>query len=120
MVRARLVIRTRAICSSAPAEALETEGSGEADRSLGDRVAKTRFLQFIFYRQWAALKGYANRRKIQILGDIPIYVNHDSADVWSHRELFKLDENNRPAAVSGVPPSSKPGAPPEDGAAAPG
>jgi 4-alpha-glucanotransferase len=76
----------------------------EADRSLGDLIRKARFLQFIFYRQWAALKAYANRRKIQILGDIPIYVNHDSADVWSHRELFKLDENNRPAAVSGVPP----------------
>ncbi len=76
----------------------------EVDRNLGDLIRKARFLQFIFYRQWAALKGYANRRKIQIMGDIPIYVNHDSADVWAHRDLFKLDENNRPTAVSGVPP----------------
>jgi len=63
-----------------------------------------RFLQFEFARQWRELKVYCAGRGIRVMGDMPIYVAHDSADVWSHPELFELDESGRPVAVSGVPP----------------
>lgn len=62
------------------------------------------YLQFQFFRQWYALKDYANQKGIQIIGDIPIYVAMDSADVWAHPELFQLDEKNCPVAVAGCPP----------------
>jgi 4-alpha-glucanotransferase len=62
-------------------------------------------LQFEFFRQWSWLKQYANGRNIRIIGDIPFYVAHDSADVWAHREIFALDEEtNEPALMAGVPP----------------
>lgn len=60
--------------------------------------------QFLFFKQWYALKAYANRQCINIVGDIPIFVAHDSADVWTHPEQFKLDERGRPVVVAGVPP----------------
>ena len=62
------------------------------------------FVQFIFDRQWRALRHYANKRGVKLIGDIPIYVAPDSADVWTHPELFQLDEEGRPSAVAGVPP----------------
>ena len=62
------------------------------------------FLQYEFSRQWSALKAYANSKGISLIGDIPLYVAYDSADVWSHPELFKLDEDLNPTAVAGVPP----------------
>ena len=62
------------------------------------------FLQFLFYDQWEALKGYANEKGIEIVGDIPIYVAFDSADTWSHPELFCMDEEGYPTAVAGCPP----------------
>ena len=62
------------------------------------------FVQFLFNRQWRGLKAYANERHIQIVGDIPIFVAHDSADVWAHQDQFRLDERGRPAVVAGVPP----------------
>ena len=62
------------------------------------------FEQYVFERQWKHLKDYANKKGINILGDIPIYVSLDSADVWSNREIFKLRGDGRPAYVSGVPP----------------
>jgi 4-alpha-glucanotransferase len=63
-----------------------------------------KFAQFEFFRQWEKLKAHCSRRGVRIMGDIPIYVAHDSADVWAHSELFRLDENGKPSAVSGVPP----------------
>jgi 4-alpha-glucanotransferase len=64
-----------------------------------------KFLQFIFSQQWSALKTYANQKGIQILGDLPIYVAHDSAEVWAHPEFFHLDEETGEAALmAGVPP----------------
>jgi len=63
-----------------------------------------RYQQFIFFQQWLELKEYANSSGIRILGDIPIFVAYDSADVWSRQELFQLDEAGRPLAVAGVPP----------------
>lgn len=62
------------------------------------------FLQFIFNNQWNALKCYANSKGIKIIGDIPLYVAYDSADVWAHPELFKLDQDLNPVEVAGVPP----------------
>jgi 4-alpha-glucanotransferase len=62
------------------------------------------FQQFIFYRQWSALRDYAHKKGIQIIGDIPIFVAYDSADVWVNKELFYLDEEDLPMVVAGVPP----------------
>lgn len=63
-----------------------------------------RFLQFLFHRQWFALKKYANEKKIKIVGDIPIFVALDSADVWSNQKLFDLNKDGYPNHVAGVPP----------------
>jgi len=63
-----------------------------------------RFLQFQFARQWTALKQYCGARRIAIMGDMPIYVAHDSADVWARPDLFELDGLGRPLVVAGVPP----------------
>lgn len=71
---------------------------------LATEIAFHGFVQFLFQRQWRALKHYANERRIQIIGDIPIFVAHDSADVWANQEQFRLDEHGRPTVVAGVPP----------------
>lgn len=75
-------------------------------QELHDLIRFHYFLQFIFFRQWTALRGYANGRGIQIIGDVPIYVPLDSVDVWSNPELFQLDDNGCPTAVAGCPPDS--------------
>ncbi len=62
------------------------------------------FTQYQFFKQWAVIKDYANSRGISIIGDIPIYVAHDSSDVWANPELFQLDEHYNPTKVAGVPP----------------
>jgi len=61
-------------------------------------------LQFAFYEQWRALQNYCAQRSIRIVGDVAIFVNHDSADVWTHPELFRLNEKLEPEVVAGVPP----------------
>ncbi len=71
---------------------------------LAGSVRFHQYAQFVFFEQWFALKEYANARGVRILGDIPIFVSFDSADVWANRELFYLDENDRPTLVAGVPP----------------
>ena len=63
-----------------------------------------KFLQWQFFRQWQALKQYCHARGIYLLGDMPIYVAHDSADVWGHPDLFALDDTGQPTVVAGVPP----------------
>ncbi len=70
----------------------------------GMAVGKVKFVQFLFFNQWQRLKKYANQHGIGIIGDIPIYVNYDSADVWCHPGLFKLDEKRAIKFVSGCPP----------------
>jgi 4-alpha-glucanotransferase len=62
------------------------------------------FVQWIFFSQWEAVREAAHARGLRIVGDVPIYVAHDSADTWSHRELFQLDERGQATAVAGVPP----------------
>ncbi len=64
------------------------------------------FVQFLFFRQWKALKAYAEEKKIRLIGDVPIYVAMDSADVWSEPHFFQLDEDNMPKEVAGVPPDA--------------
>ena len=64
------------------------------------------FLQFLFSEQWGKLKAYANKKGIDIIGDIPIYVAFDSSDTWANPELFHLDENNEPIDVAGCPPDA--------------
>jgi 4-alpha-glucanotransferase len=71
---------------------------------LADEIEACKFEQFIFFRQWNRLKTYCRDRGIRMFGDLPIYVAHDSADVWSHPELFCLDAQGQPASVAGVPP----------------
>ena len=69
-----------------------------------DEILFYKFIQFKFYEQWFKLKEYANDKGIKIIGDIPIYVAYDSADVWSHPELFQMDNVGKPTAVAGCPP----------------
>jgi 4-alpha-glucanotransferase len=71
---------------------------------LADVVAEKQVIQFFFHEQWGAMRAEAARRHIRILGDIPIFVAHDSAEVWSGRRLFQLDESGQPTVVAGVPP----------------
>lgn len=71
---------------------------------LAEDVAFYSFLQYLFYRQWEALRQYANKQGVRIIGDIPIYVSPDSSDVWAHPELFKLKPDRSPRMVAGVPP----------------
>ncbi len=71
---------------------------------LSKEIAYQRFLQFLFFRQWLRIKEEANRLGILVLGDLPIYVAHDSTDVWVNQHLFELDPDGRPTAVAGVPP----------------
>ena len=72
--------------------------------ALSDDISYYAFLQFLFFRQWNNLRRYAKKNNIGIIGDIPIYVALDSADVWKDPEMFQLDENYVPEEVSGVPP----------------
>jgi 4-alpha-glucanotransferase len=67
-------------------------------------LAVEQAVQFFFNEQWCALRGYCAERKIRIMGDVAIFVSYDSADVWTHPEMFELDEELRPTRVSGVPP----------------
>ena len=71
---------------------------------LSGEIAIQKYLQWQFARQWHELHTYAGARNIAIIGDIPLFVAYDSADVWSHRELFLLDSKGRPTVVAGVPP----------------
>lgn len=80
------------------------EALARVREELADPVEFRRFAQFQFWRQWDALKRYANDRHVRILGDIPIFVALDSADVWARQELFYLDQRGRPTVVAGVPP----------------
>ncbi|MCA9997608.1 MAG: 4-alpha-glucanotransferase, partial [Anaerolineales bacterium] len=71
---------------------------------LADEIARHKFLQFHFFNQWLALKQYANDKGVKIIGDIPIFVAFDSADVWSNPSLFYLNDDGSPSVIAGVPP----------------
>jgi len=77
-----------------------------ARQELKEEIRFCCFQQYLFYRQWNALHSYAHSSGVQIIGDVPIYVPYDSADVWSSPEYFQLDENLAPTAVAGCPPDA--------------
>jgi 4-alpha-glucanotransferase len=89
-----------------PSEFAARDDSSLAEfrRENVDAIERHCFWQYLFSVQWDALKAYSHRKGVQIFGDLPIYVAHDSADVWSHRELFYLDDDGNPSVVAGVPP----------------
>ena len=84
----------------------EPDALNRCRRDLADEIDFQIFLQYHFFRQLRSLKAYANDRDISILGDLPIYVSADSAQVWARPELFQLDEDFLPSAVAGVPPDA--------------
>jgi len=75
-----------------------------AARKLAPQLEEEKFRQYLFFSQWRSLKKAANQKGINLIGDLGIYLIHQSVDVWTNPGLFKLDRNGRPAAVSGVPP----------------
>jgi 4-alpha-glucanotransferase len=82
----------------------EPAGLTRARAQLHEQIEAHKFFQFLFFKQWFALKAYCNERGVRIIGDIPIFVAHDSADVWTNPDQFKLDTDGRPLVVAGVPP----------------
>ena len=76
------------------------------ENKLAEEIDFYKFMQFKFYEQWTRLKAYANSKDIKIIGDIPIYVALDSADVWTNPDLFQLDEERKPINVAGCPPDA--------------
>lgn len=76
----------------------------KAAKELKEEIGFHQYCQFLFFRQWSKLKSVAEDHGVSILGDLPIFVAMDSADVWAHPELFLLDEERRPTVVAGVPP----------------
>ncbi|MBP3305008.1 MAG: 4-alpha-glucanotransferase [Oscillospiraceae bacterium] len=77
-----------------------------ARQELREEIRFYSFVQFVFYNQWNALRAYAHENNIRIIGDVPIYVPYDSADVWSSPEYFQLNERLDPVAVAGCPPDA--------------
>ncbi len=73
---------------------------------LQHRLDEERFLQFAFFEQWRALRSYCSERGIRVIGDVSIFVSYDSADVWTHPEMFRLKEDLSPEVVAGVPPDA--------------
>ncbi|MFO7663484.1 MAG: 4-alpha-glucanotransferase [Chloroflexota bacterium] len=82
----------------------QVKGLKKWTEQLAGEIEVQKFLQFLFYQQWLELKTYANSQGIKIVGDIPIFVAFDSADVWAHPELYHLAKDGSPSVVAGVPP----------------
>jgi 4-alpha-glucanotransferase len=82
----------------------DPQALASANQEYATSIERQKFRQFLFFRQWTSLKAYAADKKTQIIGDIPIFVAHDSADVWANPELFFLDPDGLPTVVAGVPP----------------
>jgi len=87
-----------------PLRTREQTALDQARKKLSELIQKHSFYQFLFFRQWESVRKYANGKNIKIIGDAPIFVAYDSADVWSHPDLFYLDESGSPTVVAGVPP----------------
>lgn len=83
---------------------LTPEKYEKASVELRHEIGIQKYIQWQFFRQWKRLREYASNKGIAIIGDIPIFVGYDSADAWSHRELFLLDSKGKPTSVAGVPP----------------
>jgi 4-alpha-glucanotransferase len=89
-----------------PVQRRDKSALEKARKELSHSIIRYSFYQFLFFRQWNHLRTYAKDRGIQIIGDLPIFVAYDSVDVWSHPELFYLDEQGNPTVVAGVPPDN--------------
>jgi 4-alpha-glucanotransferase len=90
----------------APLASRERGALKAAAEQRATRVAFWRFCQWCFFRQWLNLRRYANERGVEIVGDAPIFIAYQSAEVWARPELFELDEHFRPTVVAGVPPDA--------------
>ncbi len=88
----------------APLAARNPVALAAARQIHAERIAFWTFCQWCFFRQWLALKAYANGKGIAVIGDAPIFIAHQSAEVWARPELFQLDARGRPSVVAGVPP----------------
>ena len=73
-------------------------------KELAGAVSHVKFMQYIFSRQWHDVRAYAAENGVSILGDVPMFVAHNSADCWAHQDQFELDEAGNPSSVAGVPP----------------
>jgi 4-alpha-glucanotransferase len=82
----------------------DPQALSEWSKKLGPELKAYKYWQFEFFQQWERLKAYCQQHGIRFMGDVPIYVAHDSADVWAHPDLFYLDDQGRPTVISGVPP----------------
>jgi len=82
----------------------QTNALDNARSKLAKRIADHRFRQWVFHQQWSAIRDYAHEKNIRLVGDIPIFVAHDSSDVWAKRERFTLDQHGNPTVIAGVPP----------------
>jgi 4-alpha-glucanotransferase len=87
-----------------PLRSRDPQALEQARRAYAVAILRQKFRQFLFFRQWAALREHAESLNIRIIGDVPIFVAHDSAEVWARPELFYLDEKGNPTVVAGVPP----------------
>jgi 4-alpha-glucanotransferase len=76
----------------------------DAQKNLAEAIDRQRFRQFLFFKQWGELRSYGQRKGVRLIGDIPIFVNGDSADVWARPEHFLLDQKGRQSVLAGVPP----------------
>ena len=74
------------------------------EKDFAEAIEREKFYQYLFFNQWQGLRRYANEKGIQIIGDVPIYIDYDSADVWVHPDLFKLNDRKKAEVVAGVPP----------------
>jgi 4-alpha-glucanotransferase len=87
-----------------PLRQRQPEAISAARKDLQVAIERQIYRQFLFFRQWSSLRDHAHSKNIQIIGDIPIFVAHDSSDVWVHRDLFYMDDTGMPTFVAGVPP----------------
>ena len=105
-----MAIKEKYSCSlsrfPSPLRKRDSAAINDARRELAEEIGFYRFLQYEFFKQWKALRGYAHSKNIKILGDMPIYVSADSSDVWARGELFELDADGRPLNVAGCPPDA--------------
>ncbi len=89
-----------------PLKKREKEAAREAENCYCEEIQNTKIIQFFFFKQWKKLKEYANKKGVKIIGDIPIYVSSDSADLWANAGQFLLDKDFNPTLVAGCPPDA--------------
>jgi len=90
----------------APLRDRSPKALAEARRSLAEVLSQVRFEQYLFFRQWQDLRDYGRQRGVAVIGDLPFYVYHNSADMWAHPDLFALTRTKRPRRIGGVPPDA--------------